>query len=149
MIRGYTEDSLKERTAVHPGIVLDVSLPVWRTGKVLYFSLPVWRTGEVRYFAARLLAEFQDVQVVMINCRFTGLFGRTITSLHWRRLTRSRPCRQDEVETTTNVTVPQLKENIVEIIHQLLSPLYEAFDFYTLSRTLVEEELSSLRQNRF
>ena len=136
MIRGYTEDSLKERTGVHPGTALDVSLPVWRTGEVLYF-------------AARLLAEFQDVQVVMINCRFTGLFGRTITSLHWRRLTRSRPCRQDEVETTTNVTVPQLKENIVEIIHQLLSPLYEAFDFYTLSRTLVEEELSSLRQNRF
>ena len=32
---------------------------------------------------------------------------------------------------------------------RLLTPLYEAFDFYTLSRTLVDEELGSLKENRF
>ena len=135
-IRGYTEDSLEDRRSVQPGTVFDV-------------TLPVWRTGEIVYFAARFLGEFENVDAVMINCRFTGLSDRTISSLDWRRSTSSRPCRQCEIETTATVTVPQLEENVVEIVHQLLTPLYEAFAFYTLSRTLVEEELSSLRENRF
>ena len=136
IVRGYTEDSLEKRKNVRPGTVLDISMPVWRIGEILYFS-------------ARFLTEFQDVQAVVVNCRFTGLYGRTVTSLDWRRLTRSRSCHQSEVETTATVTVAQLEENMVEIVHKLLAPLYEAFDFYALSPTLVEEELGSLRKNRF
>ena len=135
-MRGYAEDSLKESRSLKPGTVFDVTLPVWRTGEILYF-------------AARFLEEFENVDAVMINCRFTGLSDRTISSLDWRRLTSSRPCRSDEVEINANVTPKQLEENVVEIVHQLLTPLYEAFDFYTLSRTLVEEELGSLRKNKF
>ena len=135
-IRGYTEDSLEGRQRVLPGSVIDVTLPVWRVGEILYF-------------AARFLDEFEDTQAVLINCRFTGLTGRTITSLNFRRMTSSRSCHSDKVETSTNITPQQLRENVVEVLHQLLSPVYEAFNFYTLSRTLVEEELSSLRENRF
>ena len=136
IVRGYTEDSLEKRKNVRPGTVLDISMPVWRIGEILYF-------------AARFLTEFQDVQAVVINCHFTGLYDRTVTSLDWRRLTRSRPCRQGAVETTATVTVAQLEENMVEIVLQLLAPLYEAFDFYTITPTLVEEELGSLRKNKF
>lgn len=135
-VRGYTEDSLEERQRVQPGTVVDVTLPVWRIGEALYF-------------AARFFDKFERVRAILINCRFTGLSGRTITSISPNRWTSSRPCRSDHVETTANIAPPQLQENVVEIVHQLLSPLYEAFDFYTLSRTLVEEELGKLRRNRF
>ncbi|MCY3752293.1 MAG: putative DNA binding domain-containing protein [Gammaproteobacteria bacterium] len=136
-IRGYAEDSLETRLNVQPGTVVDVTLPIWRVGEVLYF-------------AARFLDEFEDVRAILINCRFTGLFGRTITSLTQDRfVTTSRSCRSDHVETSANVDPHQLRENMVEIVHQILTPLYEAFDFFTLSRTLVEEELSRLRENRF
>ena len=128
-IRGYTEDSLEDRRSVQPGTIVDVTLPVWRIGEVLYF-------------ASRFLNEFNDVQAVIVNCRFTGLSGRTITSINPGRWTSSRPCHSGQVETSANVTPQQLQENVVEIVHQILTPLYEAFDFYTLSRTLVEEELS-------
>ena len=135
-IRGYAEDSLEDNRRVRPGSVIDVTLPVWRVGEILYF-------------AARFLDEFEDAQAVLINCRFTGLAGRAITSFNIRRMTSSRPCLSDEMETGANITPQQLQENVVEIVHQLLSPIYEAFDFYTLSRTLVEEELSNMRENRF
>lgn len=135
-IRGYTEDSFENQRWVRPGSVVDVTLPVWRVGEILYF-------------VTRFLEAFGDTRVVLVNCRFTGLSGRTITSLNSRRRTSSRPCHSDEVETAANVTPQQLQENVVEVVHQLLSPIYAAFDFYTLSRTLVEEELRSLRENRF
>ena len=131
----YAEDSIEERKSVQPGTVFDLTLPVWRIGEILYF-------------VARFLAEFHDVQTVMINCHFFGLSGRTITSLSSRRRASSRPCRSNEVMTTANVTPKQLEENMVEIVHQLLIPLYEVFDFYKLSRILVEEELGRLRKVR-
>ena len=133
-IRGYTEDSIKDRKNVEPGTILDV-------------TLPVWRTGEIIFFAARLIAEFEGVESVLINCRFTGLSGRIITSLNWHhRSVQTRACHTDEIEKYAHVTPQQLEENVVEIIHQLLEPLYEAFDFYKLERALVEEELSRLRK---
>ena len=135
-IRGYTEDSLEDRRNVRPGTVLDVTLPVWRIGEVLYF-------------ASRFIDEFDGIQAILINFKFTGLSGRTITSINPSRWTGSRPCHSDHVETTANVTPLRLQENMVEIVHQMLTPLYEAFDFYTLTRTLVEEELARLRENRF
>ena len=124
-IRGYTEDSIEDHRRVLPGSVIDVTLPVLRVGEILYF-------------AARFLDEFEDAQAALVNCRFTGLTGRTITSLNFRRMTSSRPCLSGKVETGANITPKQLQENVVEVVHQLLSPIYEAFDFYTLSRTLVE-----------
>ena len=135
-IRGYAEDSLEGRRSAQPGSLLDVTLPVWRIGEALYF-------------ASRFIDEFDSVQAILIKCKFTGLSGRTITSISPDRWTNSRPCHSDHVETTVNVTPQRLQENMVEIVHRMLTPLYEAFDFYVLSRNLVEEELARLRENRF
>ena len=135
-IRGYTEDSIGNRSNVKPGTVLDLTLPVWRIGEMLYFT-------------SRFIEEFEEVQTVLIYCKFTGLSGRTITSLNNDRWANTRSCQSDHVEMTANVTLPQLQSNMVEIVHQLLIPLYEKFDFYILSRTLVEEELAKLRENRY
>ena len=134
-IRGYLEDSYKARTMrqVEPGTVFDLTLPIWRIGEILYF-------------ATRFLAEFRNVQAIMIKCRFVGINDRIITSLdlrHWT--TDSRPCRSNEVVTTATVDLKQLEDNMVEIVYQLLMELYEHFDFYKLAQTLVKEELSKLR----
>ena len=107
-IRGYTEDSLEERRGIRPGTVVDVTLPVWRIGEVLYF-------------ASRFIDEFDGVQEVLINCQFTGLFGRTITSITHDRWTSSRPCHSAHVETAATVAPQRLKENMVEIVHQMLT----------------------------
>ena len=112
-IRGYTEDSIEDHRRVLPGSVIDVTLPVLRVGEILYF-------------AARFLDEFEDAQAALVNCRFTGLTGRTITSLNFRRMTSSRPCLSGKVETGANITPKQLQENVVEVVHQLLSPIYLA-----------------------
>jgi len=130
-IRGYTEDSL-------------VNIPA---GQVIDITLPVWRVGEAAYFATRYAAQFEAVEAIAIYVRFTGLNGRALTSINGRRLLfDDRLCRTDEVVLETTTSVAQLRDNMVEVIHELLRPLYEAFSFFELSAVLVEEELARMRR---
>lgn len=54
----------------------------------------------------------------------------------------------DEVIVTATPTLPQVRDNLAEIVKGLLDPLYERFNFTQLPATLVGEELLRLRENR-
>lgn len=133
-IRGYSEDGLNN---IAPGQVIDI-------------TMPVWRVGEATYFALRYAEQIQDVEAVAIRVRFTGLRGRTLTSVTGRRLMMDyRTSRTEEVTLETTATLAQLRDNMVEVMHGLLTPLYEVFDFFLLPQSLVEEELEYMRQGRY
>ncbi len=133
-IRGYTEDGLSE---VRAGEVFDV-------------TLPVWRIAEGILFASRFAETFDEVDEIVIQCHFTGLHGRRLTSITGRRLViRDYISGTDEVTLTGQVTPQQVQDNLAEILHPLLSPLYERFNFFRLPSNLVEEELADLLSRNF
>ena len=134
-IRGYKEDSLRDR--ITPGSAIDI-------------TLPVWRVGEGVLFAARLAEVFDDVEAIALECRFTGLDGRYLTSLnHDRTVFDQRFSRTSEVTLTGLATLHQIRDNLAEVMHQLLAPLYERFDFYALPTEIVDTELGRLRRGQF
>lgn len=134
-IRGYTEDSIADRIA--PGKAIDI-------------TLPVWRVGEGVLFAARLAEAFEEVEAIAVECRFTGLDGRYVTSLDSSRAVfNDRFSRTSEVTLAGRATPDQIRDNLTEFMHQLLTPLYERFDFLPLSSELVDTELVRLRGGRF
>jgi len=133
-IRGYSEDSLKDK-------------PV---GQVIDLTLPIWRVGEATYFALRYAEQFEGVETVAIRVRFTGLNGRTLTSVTGMRMIMDYQISQtEEVLLETTASLAQLRDNMVEVIHGLLTPLYELFNFFPLSQALVEEELERMRRGRY
>lgn len=133
-IRGYTEDA-SER--VRPGTATDITLPVWRIAEGLIF-------------AARLAEAFGGADSISTYCRFEGLEGRALISLTGERaLFGDDVCRTDSIELTTRAEVAQVRDNLAEIVHQLLAPLYEQFNFFRLRMPLVEEELQRLQAGRF
>lgn len=131
-IRGFFEDSLEEWKNIEPGVYIGINLPIRQIGEILYF-------------ATRFLSGFQKIQTVKIQCRFIGLMGRTLANLDddpvW--LPPSH-CKTNKVSKTITVDFKELENNMPEIVHQLLSPLYESFDFYQLELTSVASELSKL-----
>ena len=134
-IRGYTEDGCAER--VEPGRTIDV-------------TLPVWRVGEGVLFAARLAETFENVEAIAIECRFTGLRNRALVSLNGRRAMFGDHVSQTNSITLTYVATPeQIHDNLVEIMHTFLVPLYERFDFFRLPFELVDTELERLKHGRF
>ena len=133
-IRGYTEDGLGR---VREGEVFDVNLPVWRIAEGLLF-------------ASRFAETFEEIDEIAIQCRFTGLKGRRLDCITGRRFF-STPMLggTDEITLTGQATSQQVQDNLAEILHPLLSPLYERFNFFRLPFNLVEEELAGLLRRNF
>jgi hypothetical protein len=128
-IRGYAEDELSNRPA----------------GQAFDVTLPVWRIGEGILFAARFAESYGDVEAIAIRCRFTGLNRRALVSISGDRAVFGDDTSQtDEIILEAQVTLTQLQDNLAEILHQLLAPLYERFAFFQLPIVLVEQELERM-----
>lgn len=133
-IRGYAEDGLNNRPS----------------GQVFDITFPVWRVAEGLLFARRLAEAYQDVDAIAVFCRFTGLQGRALVSVTNARVVSGDDlCRVNEITLEGQASLQQIDDNLVEVMHQLLFPLYEQFNFFRLSTVLVEEELARMTDGRF
>lgn len=128
-IRGYVEDALAQ---YEPGTVFDVALPVWRVGEAVLHTL-------------RLAETFPGTDAIAIWCRYTGLNGRALVSVNGNRLIFGDDvCRTDEITLETQTSLDRIRDNLPEVLHGLLKPLYERFNFFRLPMQLVEEELDRM-----
>lgn len=135
LLRGYDEDG---------------ALPAREPGKWTDVTLPVWRVGEAILYVGRLAELFGDDLSFVVRCRFTGLRGRILTSFEARRMMfDERRCADEEVSVHRQITRAQARDNLVEVLHTLLSPLYERYSFFELSEKLVAEEIDRMTRNRF
>jgi hypothetical protein len=55
----------------------------------------------------------------------------------------------DHVLLERQITGAEARDNLAEVMRELLSPLYERFAFFELSGKLVSEELERLIKGRF
>ena len=131
-VRGYREDD--ERHHKPPG-------------RMFHTTLPIWRVGEGLLSASRFAATFEEVDQIAVYCRFTGLENRRLVITHFNALLpMGNPCSTGEVILTGQSTQQQVQDNLAEVLHPLLRPLYEKFDFYELSFDHVAKELQDLRR---
>ena len=137
IIRGYGEDY---------GYMLRHGNP----GSLFSISFPIGGIGEALLFAVRFAECFDSDGQIAVFCRFTGLNGRRLFSADWRVSPfRSRISRTGEVSQEIQTTVSQVQDNLAEVVHKLLSPLYESFGFYELLFPLVQSELQWMQERRF
>jgi hypothetical protein len=134
LLRGYQEDSSPR---LHPGTVLDVTLPIWRTGECLLHA---------QRLAVALGGESASV---MLRFTWQGLSGRMLTA--WadpRRILFDPigPSRQDSVTSEITVSTDQISATLPEIVKTLTAPLYGMFDFYAPPLAVIQEELSKMRR---
>ena len=138
LLRGYQEDGNHAAQAgIQPGTCLDPTLPIWRIGEALLHAT---------YFAGRV-----DGNSVSFAARYTGLRERRLAT--WAEPMEVNAwaggiSRDDDVALSTSVAVDTLTANLVEVVHSLLSPLYERFDFTRLPLEIVQRELNRLRKRK-
>jgi len=133
-IRGYQEDTVEGNP---PGQLFDV-------------TFPVWRIGEGILFASRFAETFDGVEGLAVRCRFTGLSGRSLVSLSGARAVfGDDTSRSTEIDVEAQASMQRIKDNLVEVLHQLLVPLYERFNFMHLPVLLVDQELARMARGRF
>jgi hypothetical protein len=135
LLRGYDEDSSDR---VKPGTILDI-------------TMPIWRVGEAMLYASRLARLFDAGDPdILVRCRYYGLRGRRLDCLTpGRHFSFERLCNDDNADLQTQATASQMDDNLVEVLHSLLVPLYERFAFFELSREIVRAEIERMRRGRF
>ncbi|MFN8123400.1 MAG: hypothetical protein U0237_13315 [Thermoleophilia bacterium] len=134
LARGYQEDS---DSKLDPGSILDLTLPIWRTGECLLH-------------ASRMASLMGDPQAsVRMRMRWTGLAGRRLAA--WAnpaRDVRRRVARQDEVASEVEVAADAVEESLPALVLSLTRPLYEIFNAFRSSEEMVVQELTRLRKRQ-
>jgi len=134
LLRGYDEDG---NGRVEPGTCIGL-------------TLPIWRVGEAMLYVARLAKLFADDPSVFVGCRYTGLQNRVLSNLGGGRyFLGHHVCSEQEVSIETQALASEIDNNLAEILHSLLAPLYERFSFFELPMTMVASEIESMRRTRF
>ena len=80
-----------------------------------------------------------------------SLSGRSLVSYGYpnRFSFDDHQAQQDSYDATQTVALDALPLALPELVFAILSPLYELFDFFQLSKRFVEKELASLLKNQF
>lgn len=102
--------------------------------------------------AASMAREFgaEQAQVIFIT-EWSGLADRRLAAFANRNrlLSETYAARQDTIRTSLEVQSDQIEIALPELVGRVVRPLYELFDFFTPSPTLIVEELSRMRSHRF
>jgi hypothetical protein len=120
--------------------------------KYLDITSPTWRLGEAILEGAYIANALGAVDANLIcHCRWRGLSGRLLVSRgnRDRLMLNEYRAAQDTYEATQTVALDALPQALPELVFAILGPLYELFDFFQLSKRLVEQELASLQRNTF
>ena len=132
--RGYDED---ESERVQAGKCIDV-------------TLPIWRVAEAMLHVARFARSFDENPTIVVRCHYTALQNRILTSISHRRVMfDNHVCTDREATIETQATATEIDDNLAEVLHPMLVPLYERFSFFELPMQIVVEEIERLRQTRF
>ena len=132
LVRGYEEDGFRDKPA----------------GTLFNVTLPIWRIGEIMLYAGRLATEMDSGGYLQFRASWSGLKSRLLTyGSDWSRsMVCSYRGSQDKVELATVIPLDRIQENLPEILHPLLQPLYENFGFFELPEWLVAQELNKMRR---
>lgn len=135
LIRGYSEDDIPHR--YKPGTVFDLTVPVWRVGDCLM---------QAAAFAAVLGVPDAEVNFTV---QWRGLAGRELVHVQGTRfIHEGRICRQDAFDHTMSAIASSIPEQLPELVHGFMAPLYGLFDFLELPKALVDEELKKMLSGR-
>lgn len=136
-IRSYFEDGMEKTNPPVPA------------GETVRVDFPIWIVGEALLFAERFAATFEKIDKIYVYLHFTGLKAHKLDSRKLERDSLVRgPSMTDEVVCRSQATQEQVRNNLVEILHELLAPLYEKFDFYKLEPRLVHKEIERMRTGK-
>jgi hypothetical protein len=130
--RGYQEDSADLPS---PGTIFDLILPIWRNAEVLIHAQSL----------GALIAE--GPAEIRLRTQYTGLLSRELAV--WASPNRvplfgTHRSRTNEVTVSMRVDINKISDQLSGLLFQLLRPLYERFDFFELSESLVQQVIQEM-----
>lgn len=134
LLRSLDEDFMQRTT---PGLAFDLTMPIWRLGEALLY-------------VARFAMQYAENPTILARYGYYGLQGRVLGTYAGSRAPMNhRVGHTDWIETEFMATALQINDNLTEVLHPILLPLYESFDLYELRMDVVAQEVARLRGGNF
>ena len=115
---------------------------------MLDVEMPIYRMGECLLHAEKLATNLgvEDGEV-LFQTTYSGLNGRVLDSIDGRRrMYHDRYSRQDYFTNTIQVEIARLRDNLPEVLLELLSPLYVMFEFFKPTPQLVNSVVDGMKR---
>ena len=140
LLREYQEDD--PRHTKEQGVLLDVTLPIWRVGESLLHA------GR---FAQELAGAEAEVEVLV---RWNGLKGRKLRSWTsrehlWSTGGGNRTSLTDVVTSRLHVRAASIETQLPEFVAKLTQRLYEAFDLFEPDERMFRFELNRMTSRKY
>lgn len=117
----------------------------------IFFNTRIVRITEVLMYLENLYRNFkiQENSIIEISIKHNGLRGRILgSSSSNRRLTRNYKIEAEEVQTTIQTTLEEIKTSITDIVERFTKPLFEKFESFELNKEVLEEIVSNYYRGR-
>ena len=109
-----------------------------------YPEFAVQRLAHFLLHAHDLAERFGGSSDILLACMFTGLKDKILVGTPRRPIFQHYACHDEDFSFETRVSQMQITDNLLEIIHQHLSQLYEQFSFFELTKQSVANYLDEL-----
>lgn len=132
LFRGYQEDD-EEYSKQYPAIQLDFSLVLWRVAEFLLY---------IESFAKNLASGPVNAN---LQIRWVELENRQLGYHKAAIPIRNRVCRQPTVESRYRIVdASTIKKTLIRDVHEITSPLFEVFNFFSVNEEQVKQIIRGL-----
>lgn len=110
-----------------------------RQAKSIFFNTRIVRVTETLLYCARLYSELGILPTAVVNVgiRHGGLSGRVLSAAGSERSLISNPSTTEgEVYAEISAPLTRIESNLVELVKNLIRPLFMVFDFYEFDDTV-------------
>lgn len=107
----------------------------------IFFNTRIVRITEALLYSARLYSGFKvpSDSPILIGIRLGGLRDRILSASGGRQLNYERKSKEDEVYTEVETNSERIESELVDIVQKFTQPLFVVFDFFEVSRTVLED----------
>lgn len=112
----------------------------------VFFNTRIVRITEVLMYVYNLYSSIDVPQdtPIEITIKHSGLKGRKLNSATWNReLFQDYTTETDEVSNTVTASLKEIKDSPVSVVEKFTQPLFEQFEFFELSRRVLDDIVSN------
>lgn len=109
----------------------------------LFIDRRVARATEGLLYCASLYSDLgvDPTSKLQLSIRLSGLRNRILSAANPENQSflNEKRCDEDELETTISTSLQQIEANLVDLVKELLSPVFILFDFFELSDSVYKD----------
>jgi hypothetical protein len=133
LFRGYQED--------------EEDFPVKSDRKLLDFSLVLWRVSELLLYLEKFSKHLGVADAsAFLKIHWRGLENRRLCyHKGFDRVYQNDICLSEAIESKRKITsCNKIKENLIHDVHEITQPLFEAFNFFSVTESQIKDHINKL-----